>query len=275
MGANENDLALPVYTKNSMNYWYPKIKDLGIPMPETRILLPKHVSNWYRCLDGIPLPSEDVDVILANAEELGYPVFMRSDLVSVKHEYLNTCFVGRKEELVPHLVRIIEGNALRDQPMTTIVLRKYLSLVYGFKAFRGLPIAPERRYFVIDGEVVCHHPYWPEEAIHGKRGTYRGPASPPKNWEMHTKYLGLPQYWRRILKKMNTETPEEIELLSGYASKIGKVLGGAWSVDFALAYTARNHKAKQWYMIDAALAAQSYHDPKCPMLNRCKGKRSD
>lgn len=260
---------LKVYTKNSMNYWFPKIENLGIPMPKTIFALHKESPfDYYGCLDGEPLPPEDEVAIALAADEVGYPLFMRSDLVSVKHEYVNTCYVRRRADLIPHLVRLIEGNALRDQPMTSIVLRKHLHLAAKFKAFRGLPIAPERRYFVVDGEVVCHHPYWPADAIHGKRTNYAGYRKPPKKWGRHTKYLKLPGNWRQLLAEMNRESPEEIELLSEYASKIGAVLGDMWSIDFALAFGPGNH-SKRWYMIDAALAPDSYHDPACPVRSRC------
>lgn len=96
----------------------------------------------------------------------------------------------------------------------------------------------ERRYFVSGAEIRCHHPYWPEEAFldHTNEGD-----------------------WREKLADLNHESAEEIERLSGYARLIGAVLPeDSWSVDFA------KTKDGKWYLIDMALAHESYHWPNCP-----------
>ena len=64
--------------------------------------------------------------------------------------------------------------------------------------------------------------------------------------------------WRELLRMMNHENAAEISLLSIYATTIAQELDGEWSVDFMLG---RN---SVWYMIDMAIADQSYHPP-CDM----------
>jgi hypothetical protein len=107
----------------------------------------------------------------------------------------------------------------------------------GFKAFEGMPVSKERRYFVRDGKVVCKHPYWPEDAIYGHK---------------------LPPDWKLLLAAMNLETGEEREQLNAYAVKFASVNPGFWSVDFA--QDARGN----WWLIDAARGEVSWHAAGCP-----------
>ena len=65
--------------------------------------------------------------------------------------------------------------------------------------------------------------------------------------------------WLPLLRELNTQTDDEIQLLTDYAERIGKVLGGYWSIDFA---KGRNGT---WYFIDAARGEVSYHVPDCKL----------
>ena len=111
-----------------------------------------------------------------------------------------------------------------------------------FTAFYGeMPVNPERRYFIKDGKIQCHHPYWIEEAI-----------------EKGTDSKKLPNNWKKVLKEINTETKEEIKLLSKYTNQIAKVFPkGYWSIDFCKA------KDGEWILIDMATGGSSWHDDKC------------
>ncbi len=44
-----------VESKSSLLYWYPKIKNLNIPVPRTEIikLTPKEIDNYYKCGGGL------------------------------------------------------------------------------------------------------------------------------------------------------------------------------------------------------------------------------
>lgn len=232
--------------RNSMEYWYPMVKHLAgeIPMPKTKIILHKDPHDWLNILDGVRLPEADKKILFDTAKEIGYPLFMRSDLVSGKHNYKKTCYVSNKGQLLVHLYRIIEENYIRDQFMSSIVLRGYIKLASTFKAFNGLPIAPERRYFVKDGKVLCHHAYWVKNAIRFYSGTRE------------------PNDWERSLEMLNVEPGFEIALLTSYAEKLGSVLEGAWSLDFAEAANGGR------YFIDCAEAKSSWHPD-------CKNKLTD
>ena len=218
-----------------MNYWYPKIKHLDVPMPKTEIPVTKNIRDWWSLLDGEDPLSEDEKQSIRDAATKvgGYPVFMRSDLCSGKHSFEQTCFIQNEEDVIRHIWAIVDENCCCDCAMESIVIREYIPPAATFKAFRGLPIAMERRYFVRDGEVVCHHPYWIADAI-------RHPDK--ENWE-------------ELLERLNYETNYQIEWLTRYAEQIARELGGDWSIDFMLGMDGK------WYMIDMATAMQSWHPP--------------
>jgi len=218
-----------------MNYWYLKIKHLNIPMPKTKIPVTKPVRDWWRLLDGGDTLSEDEKQMIgdAAAEVGGYPVFMRSDLCSGKHSFERTCFVQNEDAVIRQIWAIVDENACCDCMMESIVIREYIPPAAAFKAFEGLPIAPERRYFVRDAEVVCHHSYWIEDAI-------RNPTADGD--------------WKSVLAWMNQER-DEVPLLTGYAEQVARELGGDWSIDFMLG------RDGAWYLIDIATAMQSWHPP--------------
>ena len=220
--------------KTSMNYWFPRIKCLNIPRPRTEIPVTKSIHEWWSLLDGEDPLSEDEKQMIRDAaiKVGGYPVFMRSDLCSGKHSFERTCFVKDEDSLIRQIWAIVDENACCDCAMESIVIRQYIVPAWAFKAFRGLPIAPERRYFVRDGEVICHHPYWIKDAI-------RNPDQ---------------DNWGEAIDVMNHEG-KEVPELTRYAEQIAQELGGDWSIDFMLSM------GGVWYMIDMATAMQSWHPP--------------
>ncbi|MFZ5768522.1 MAG: ATP-grasp domain-containing protein [Bacillota bacterium] len=222
---------------SSLLVWWPRVREVVVPKPKTVVVW----AGWHTLaglLDGKALP-EDVRVLVeAAAAHLGFPLFLRTDLASCKHEWGRTCYVESPDGLWRNLFRLVDGNGVYDLACEAIVLRQYIPLQHGFRAFWGMPVARERRYFVRDGEVICHHPYWPEEAMRFFR-------------------IEEPPGWRDILRRLNEEPPEEVEVLSEYARDLSRALPGAWSLDFALG------EDGSWYFIDAAEASRSWHPP-CP-----------
>jgi len=235
--------------KSSLLYWWPKIKDLDIPMPKTEILeVPRQL--FLEALEGFNIatcPSYELvekeysEPIKKAAQKIGYPLFLRTDQASGKHEWKDTCYVEREADLITHVFRVIEANEMADimgLDYKALVFREFIPLDWKFKAFWGeMPVARERRYFIKDGRILCHHPYWIEDAI----AESRQPQEPN---------------WRELLKDLNTETKEEVKLLTEYSTKVASVLEGYWSVDFAHANYGR------WILIDMALGGESWH-PKC------------
>ncbi|MDD5453970.1 MAG: hypothetical protein PHW62_00520 [Candidatus Ratteibacteria bacterium] len=142
-----------LFPLSSMDFWYPKIQHLDIPKPKTKIILTRtDPTEWWSFLDGAMLSEKDLKLLHDTANKMGYPLFMKNSYTSGKHNYEDTCYVQNEAVLERHLYRIVEDSALKDQPMTSIILREHIELDWLFKAFKGLPISPERRYFTDNGK---------------------------------------------------------------------------------------------------------------------------
>jgi len=117
--------------------WYPVIAGLPIPQPRTEFVLSKE--NWWQYLDGKRLPDEDTEVLKAAIARLGgYPVFMRTDLSSGKHNFVDACYVHDEDRLMKNLFGLVEQNALHDLWFDSIAVREFITLDYEFQAFNGL-----------------------------------------------------------------------------------------------------------------------------------------
>ncbi len=225
--------------KSSMFLWYPLVKDLPIPQPKTEMYRftedesEQNLSNDFA-------PESVYDAIKVMAERIGFPLFMRTDFSSCKHGWENTCYVPSLDRLEPNICELTCESSMQGfmtYEDNGIVLREFVPLVTGFTAFHGnLPINKERRYFIRDGKVQCHHPYWYPDAITG-----------------HTKQ----DNWRFLVGRLNRETKPEIKLLTGYAEMVGTVVEGYWSVDFAMG------KDGKWYLFDMAEGDKSFHWLEC------------
>lgn len=234
--------------KSSMLYWWPKVKDVDIPMPET-VVIEIDMSND----DVFGIVDFDEDSLLAwkayipkieeAIEKVGVPAFLRTDHTSGKHDWVNTCYYDGSRRIESHITELVsfsENAGFIGLDISAIVVREYIPMKSSFTAFPGsMPVCPERRYFVRDGEVECHHHYWVADAI--AKGT---------------RAEDLPKVWKRMLHKMNRESDEEIELLTANAKKIAERISGYWSVDFC--QTTKGG----WFFIDMAEGEKSWH-PEC------------
>lgn len=223
-----------VPNRNSLLLWWPKVEALALPRPETLIIkVPASESLWDVLDHKSSFSSTLIEAVKMACRVVGYAAFLRTDLLSGKHSYRETCYVSDESQVESHMWRLMEEHvlALDDLPHAFVV-REFLHLDSKFAAFEGLPIAPERRYFVRGSEVLCHHPYWPADAI--RRPNLRE--------------------WRACLSEMNRESPFEITSLTSLAQMIGQALGDeSWSVDFARTIEG------EWYFIDTARAEESWH----------------
>ena len=229
--------------KTSMCFWWDRVKDLDIPMPET-IIIPfdKSTQTAYDHWDEEHLVQDAMVKCIAESIA-AYPVFIRTDQSSAKHSWVDSCFIEDPSRLGRNLYGVLEFNPCRDFIGLTaraFIVREYIPMAEVLKAFHDMPVNPERRYFVNDGKVLCHHAYWIEDAI--EKGHRKSP---------------LPANWKEILSEANRETPDEVMLLTKYAAMIANELDGFWSVDFCKAADGT------WYFIDMAIGQRSWHPEDC------------
>lgn len=225
--------------KASMCWWWPRIQRIpALRTPRTiEVAVPKGY-NIVTVLDGVRPPESFVADIAAAGRKVGYPAFIRGDLVSGKHEWPSTCLLESPTSVSLHIHNLTEACYLAgpDIAPKAFFVRQLLDLEAEFVAFTGLPIARERRFFALDGHYECDHAYWPEAAIR---------FWPP---------LLEPTGWRDLLANRNRPVePEDWRILRADAEWVSRVLGGVWSVDFA------QDRQGLWWLIDTAPGEVSWH----------------
>jgi hypothetical protein len=231
-------------SRNSATFWLPKIEAAALPVPRT-IVIPYDHPACRPAFDGDR--SEEIERLIGEvwraAREIGPPAFLRTDLASAKHSGPAAYKVESDHELPSALFQTLEDNELKfsigGPDPRALLVREFLDLKAPFSAFRGLPIAREFRFFAHQVRVLCWHPYWPPEALALAR-----PSSPQ---------------WRALLNDISVSPPPyHLDCLRGLAMRAAYACGGgAWSVDFA------EDRAGKWWLIDMAVAADSFHWPGC------------
>lgn len=240
-----------------MSFWYPILQDCHlVRTPKTEII--KTGVNLGHLLDGeIPYNFagflDDIHAAARRISEDG-PWFLRTGMLSGKHDWPETCYVPTIDAFASHIGNLVEASALCDmmgRPFNVWAVREYIPMVTAFTAFHGLPVNKERRYFIEGGtedhEVICHHHYWPQEAIEDTSNEFCRSYAPKDD-----------PLWKEKLAELNTEDEGEITYLSGLSRAVSYRFEGAWSLDWSLAQTG------EWVAIDMAVAEESYHWPDCP-----------
>ena len=222
-----------------LSYWFPLIRDAGLPVPETVIIktdcqLGKLLYN--EATDG---SLELLTEIRAAARQIGFPVFLRTGHTSNKHYWKDTCFVAHETDIAQHVYDLVEFSemcCLMGLPTNVWVVRKMLTTAPAFVAFEGMPIVREFRVFTRKFQPLCIHPYWPQSSI----------IKPT-----HTD-------WKKRLAEMSVISGAEAEWLRLMA--VEAVLAtehGDWSVDFL------QDAEGKWWLTDMAEADKAYHWPEC------------
>lgn len=226
----------------SLEEWYPLVQPLALT-PETVILRTDRdlAPMLYTDSPDAPDVSKDVERLVTAvrgvAERVGgFPLFLRTGLMSGKHGWQDTCYVPDAESVGQHIYNIVEESEMADmvggRPTDVWVVRRLLNTRPVFTAFHGhMPITRERRYFFVDGEVVGHQPYWPGEVFEENEPSI--------------------ETWREKLDDINHEWPPEVTYLTHMTKRVAEAIPGAWSVDWLFA-------DPHWYLIDMAWAEVSY-----------------
>lgn len=219
--------------QTDMRYWFPWIKKLGINIPKT-YFVDADYNDLLKMLDG-NLP-KSLAPLLENlkkaVKKVGEPFFMRTAFLSGKHAWADTCYCESFDSIGRNISGLVEATALAwTVPFGCLVVREFLPLRAGFKAFNNMPIAREFRFFVKDGEVIHWQPYWPPNSMRN---------TTIDNWE-------------ELLHGYSQLDYESLGYLTYTAKEAGKKLGGFWSVDFA------QHIDQNWYLIDMARGEESFY----------------
>jgi len=234
----------PSRERTALSYWFPKVEAAGLPVPKTVLLpMPDDAHEailtllWNGEADLTPAEAF-LRELRAACEAIGFPVFLRTDHTSGKHDWRRTCFVPSAEDLGAHVCGIAEfsecNGMFGELPWSSWAVREMLPTIpVGVcPRFGDMPVCKEFRFFVDGGMIECFHPYWPREALE-QGGCHLS----------DTDYAALC-------------TPEDEGELRRIASRAGAALGGRWSVD--LLATERG-----WFLTDMAEAEKSYHWPEC------------
>lgn len=230
----------------SLEQWYPLVAPI-VGTPATAIVkaaadMAPLLYEGERDAPDISMEFHQLCDGIAKAADLlgGYPVFLRTGLMSGKHQWDRTCHLPSEAAIESHVRAIVEYSELADifgdRPTDIWVVRELLDTWPAFHAFGGnMPITRERRYFFEDGKVIGHHPYWPDEAFVDERVDRDD--------------------WKQRLVGLNYEDPAEVKLLTAQTEMVAAVIPGAWSVDWLWTGT---HHPERWYLTDMAWAEQSY-----------------
>lgn len=249
------------FVLTSMLYWYPITRDLDIKQPRTNIIeLDKKGFSYLGVLDGdFTVIWPQLEDFKEAARDIGYPLFMRTDLTSIKHSWKETCYVEKEDDLERHILRFIDGSGCEDRPINAFVFREYIPMNTMFTEFFGeTPINPEVRFFIWDGKITCWHWYWIEEVIANFRNNFRKYSKSPSNWKeiMHEEMY-------KLTSTMTSEGVSPLVELTRETMKVAKAFKeGYWSVDFSQAADGT------WYMIDMATGGSSWHPESCSVHKR-------
>ena len=223
---------------SSLLIWYPKIKKLPIPQIKTEIANTGFKPLYNLVRSNTPLSDEVKNKLYKAMEKIGkYPMFMRTDQASGKHNWKRTCYIESKNALQKNLATLIEEHEMQNMAgelgYEAVVFRELLDLETGFNCFYGdFPVNKEVRCFIKNGKVESIRNYWVKKAVE---------EGDPKD-----------EHWRIKLEKLKKYSKNDLEEIREQLKEVCKVFKEYWSVDFA--------KAKNgiWYLIDMARGEVSY-----------------
>jgi len=240
--------------KSCLSWWFPKIRDAGLPVPKTTILRcdSEAAQSLYRHFDGQPVGVKGSDFlgrVEAAVREMGLPCFLRTGQTSGKHSWKRTCHIQDVSDVVRHVLDLIEFSECADLmglPWDMWAVREMLPTKPVMAAYQEMPVCREFRMFVHDGLVLCKHPYWPIVALQD---------GAPRDWD--TNELLTDEDAESRGRAMWDLDDADCELVLDLASRAGAACGGRWSVDVL-------DTERGWFVTDMAVMDLSWHWPNCP-----------
>jgi hypothetical protein len=229
--------------RTALSYWFPRIAAADLPVPRTKIveITSAALEDIFAAFDGKDGPDGSIGLkrfaqtIRREASEFGAPFFLRTDHTSAKHSWKRSCFVGDPEKVESHIIAIVEYcecASIIGLPYERWAIREFLPIqpLTVCPSYGDMPVCREFRVFVDGPKVLCHHPYWPREAL------IRGGAN------------------ESVYENLCRE--DDIGRVLSLASRAGEACGGAWSVDVL-------ETARGLFVTDMAEAHKSFHWEGC------------
>lgn len=261
--------------RNCLSYWFPKLQSAGLPVPRTEIV--RTEIDLTLLLDGkTPDGWESFITELQNAaDKIGpCPWFFRTGLTSGKHDWRNTCFIGYPGELEGHVWKLVEFSHLVDffgLSHDVWCIREMLPTtpLASLGRYGGMSLVSELRCFIRGGEIVCCHPYWPEQSILEGLEPEMPAKLPPGKVIDAAQWLRSGLHSENDRKKASdlfaaSQVPiDQTPQVHGLAKRVAEAFAddGDWSVD--LLQTSRG-----WFVTDMAEAHRSFHLPDCQESKR-------
>jgi len=245
--------------RNCLSYWFPKLQAAGLPVPRTEIV--RTEVNLIELLEGNTPAGWGgflADLNVAIGKIGGSPCFLRTGQGSGKHQWKRTCYLDLATGTLPnHIARLVEWSETVDfigLPSNVWVVRELLPTepLCVLPAYGDMPLVPEARCFVKDGNVLCWHPYWPINAI---RDGF--PVAKPEDRFAEEAKRDVPANFEEIVAGAHALDMRQFLPLAERAAVVFAG-DGAWSVD--LLPTRRG-----WFVTDMAIAQRSFHWEGCPI----------
>jgi hypothetical protein len=210
--------------RNDMAYWFPKLRDIEVPTPESQ---PLPIEP-----DDEGKPVWDTDLASEIVQCLGGKAFARGGYKSAQMQLSrgSIIFDASHGQVDSTLKELVSQQAMMQMPLgDSLWLREYLDVNWNHYARQNQN--PEVRAFIRDGEVVCYHP-----RLEGFDGDEDNRES--------------------AIDQIERAWPREVELgerrhegLITYAERVADEFDGWWSVDFVMDVNG------DWWCTDMALDA--------------------
>jgi hypothetical protein len=245
---------------NSALYWQPRIDAVADELP---VSVPESTFVEYDFTESFGLLDEHPDADLpwgefvVAVETIGRPAFLRTDQKSVKHAGPGAYRAEEPNDIPTILATLTDYHVKANRHPAALMVREWVDINALFRAFDGLKIGREYRVFATPDGVECTHFYWPAGAIAEGRGT-------PTTLDGE---VLAESAWREHLDVLNHLDDDACDRLHDAATAVATALDAdrpeetAWSVDFA------EDSDGEWWVLDAALAEDSWHPDDCPASN--------
>ena len=225
---------------NSMTFWFPMLLNVNFPVPKT-IIVNADIELIGILDNDIPKESDRFfDEVKQALHIVGLPAFIRTEMLSNKHDWKKSCFIENEKDIIFHVGNLVEMSHLATIDRKTdywfFAVRELIKTEPIFQAFNNMPITKEVRVFIKNNEIQCIHPYWPGEAFEG-----------------HNISVGL-------IDQVQTIDDQEFDMITKMSDYLAKIFSGYWSIDFL------KSKNNDWLCIDMAIGEASWHWKDCDKL---------